>query len=284
MGRRSRITFGFEELLRQSCAPINMRAMFTKAIVRPPAPNFSEGLTTAGLGAPDYHLALEQHGVYCRALEACGMELIRLPADERYPDSCFVEDAAVIVDGRSAIITRPGAASRLGEVESIREVLVRILPSISEIRSPGTLDGGDVCDAGSHFFIGISERTNEHGARQLGEILARKGFTHELVDIRGIKGLLHLKSGIAYLGSNRLIMTEALANLKQFRRHELVRVDPGEEYSANCIEVNGLVLTAAWFAGLKAKLRDEMDYDAVSLDMSEFQKMDGGLSCLSLRW
>lgn len=279
-----------------------MRGLFTKAIVRPPAANFCEGLTTAALGVPDYHLALEQHEIYCRALESCGLELIKLPADERYPDSCFVEDAAVIIPnlktaikkqadedvrapgGQRALITRPGAVSRQGEVDTIREVLAPIFPSISEIQAAGTLDGGDVCDAGSHFFIGISERTNEHGARQLAKILASNGFTYDLVDIRGVNGLLHLKSGVACLGSSTLIVTEALANLKQFRRHDLIQVDPGEEYAANCIEVNGLVLVAAGYSYLKAKLRDELDFETVSLEMSEFQKMDGGLSCLSLRW
>ena len=261
-----------------------MRGMFTKAIVRPPAENFCDGLTTAQLGAPAYRLALEQHAIYCTALEQCGVELIRLEPDDRYPDSCFVEDAAIMIGGQSAIVTRPGAASRQGEVDSIRDLLSRIFPSIGEIRSPGTLDGGDICEAGTHFLIGISERTNEDGARQLAGLLGSRGFTHDLVDIRGIKGLLHLKSGVAYLGSHTLIVTEALANLKQFRGYDLIRVEPGEEYAANCIEVNGLVLMAAGYPRLKAKLRDELDYATVSLDMSEFEKMDGGLSCLSLRW
>jgi dimethylargininase len=271
--------------------------MFTKAIVRPPAANFSEGLTTAELGVPDYQLALEQHGYYCTALESCGIELIRLEPDERYPDSCFVEDAALIIQqvlktdegvrvpgDHSAIITRPGALSRRGEVESLRGQFSNLFSTIHEIRAPGTVDGGDVCEAGTHFFIGISERTNEDGARQLARLLAGSGFTHDVVDIRGISGLLHLKSGLASLGDGTLIVTEALANLKQFRGYNLIRVDAGEEYAANCIEVNGRVLMAAGFPRFEAKLRDELDYDTVSLDMSEFEKMDGGLSCLSLRW
>jgi dimethylargininase len=134
--------------------------------------------------------------------------LIRLEADERYPDSCFVEDAAVLSERQingaddgvrvpareSAIITRPGALSRRGEVESIRRELSRLFPSIDEIQSPGTLDGGDVCQAGTHFFIGISERTNREGARQFADMLARGGFTHCLVDTSEISGLLHLNS------------------------------------------------------------------------------------------
>jgi dimethylargininase len=278
--------------------------MFTKAIVRLPAPNFADGLTAAGLGPPDYDRALEQHAAYCAALEQCGLELIRLKADDRYPDSCFVEDAAIVFgalpDGRAtapdaadegvrvptiagAVITRPGALSRQGEVVSIREALSSIFPSIDEIRSPGTLDGGDICEAGTHFFIGISERTNEDGAWQLGQILASHGFTHSLVDTAGINGLLHLKSGVAYLGDNTLIVIEALAHRDEFRGYDLIHVDPGDEYAANCIEVNGRVLIAAGYPRFEAKLR-ALNYETMALEMSEFRKMDGGLSCLSLRW
>ena len=287
-----------------------MRGVFTRAIVRPPSRNFAAGLTTAGLGAPDYHLALEQHAIYCTALEQCGLQLIRLEADERYPDSCFVEDAAIVFDAlpdehptrdaragtplsrataphaarKQAILTRPGAPSRLGEVVSMRRELATFFPAIDDIRSPGTVDGGDICEAGTHFFIGLSERTNEEGARQLAEILAKHGCTSSVVDIRDVTGLLHLKSGLASLGNKTLVVIEALAKREEFRGYDLIPVEPGEEYAANCIEVNGLVLMAAGFPCLKTKLRDELDYATVSLDMSEFEKMDGGLSCLSLRW
>jgi dimethylargininase len=271
--------------------------MFTKAIVRSPAPNFSDGLTAAGLGVPNYHQALEQHAAYCAALESCGLELIRLAADERYPDSCFVEDAVLIM-GRQlkaadegvrvpstafAIITRPGALSRRGEVDSIRVELSHLFPSIDEIQSPGTLDGGDVCEAGTHFFIGISERTNEDGARQLGQLLSRYGFTHSLVDTGGTSGLLHLKSGVAHLEEKALIVTESLATRAEFSGYDLIQVDPGDEYAANCIAVNGRVLIAAGHPRLEVKLR-ALGYQTIALEMSEFQKMDGGLSCLSLRW
>lgn len=274
-----------------------MPDMFTKAIVRPPAANFCEGLTTAALGAPDYHRALEQHVAYCSALAQCGLELIKLEADERYPDSCFVEDAALIIGrqpnapdegvtvtgGQFAIIARPGALSRQGEIDSMREVLSRSFPSLSEIQSPGTLDGGDVCEAGTHFFIGISERTNEDGARQLAQILASNGFTYSLVNTRGISGLLHLKSGLACPGDNTLIVIRELAKRAEFRNYDLIQVDPGDEYAANCMAVNGRVLIAAAYPRFEAKLR-ALGYETIALEMSEFRKMDGGLSCLSLRW
>src|SRR5215204_1462109 len=137
--------------------------MFTKAIVRPPSANFASGVTSVDLGAPVFELALQQHEAYCRALQSCGLELIRLPPDDNYPDATFVEDTAILT-GRVAIITRPGAATRLGEIDGVGPVLHSHFDALHSIVEPGTLDGGDICEAGQHFFIGISHRTNEEGA------------------------------------------------------------------------------------------------------------------------
>ena len=256
--------------------------MFTRAIVRPPAPNFADGLTTADLGLPDYQRALKQHEDYCAALERCGLTLIRLAADPRYPDSTFVEDTAVLTDQR-AVLTRPGARSRTGEVANIRDALADFFSSPGEIQSPGTFDGGDVCEAGNHFFIGISERTNEAGAQQLAELLPPLGCTSSLIDIRSLRSILHLKSGLSSLGDNRLAVIEALANRSEFRGYDLVRVNDDEMYAANCIRVNDHVLVAAGSPALAGTLR-ELGYHTIELEVTEFQKMDGGLSCLSLRF
>jgi dimethylargininase len=253
-----------------------------RAIVRPPAGNFANGLTTARLGVPDLDSALAQHEKYCEALENCGLELMRLPADPLYPDSTFVEDTAVLTP-RMAVVTRPGAESREGEVNSMRAVLAQFFAELRSIEPPGTLDGGDVCEAEDHFFIGISHRTNEAGARQLAECLVEKGFTANLVDVRATPGILHLKSGIASLGGNRLAAIEALADREEFRGFEIVRVPPGEEYAANCVRANDTLLIPAGFPAIEAKLRG-LGYTAHALEMSEFRKMDGGLSCLSLRF
>jgi dimethylargininase len=193
------------------------------------------------------------------------------------------------------MLTRPGAASRVGEVESIAEVLSQFCSELHAIHPPGTLDGGDICEAGCeagcaaeheathHFFIGISQRTNEAGAQQLAAWLASYGFTSSFVDIRGVKNILHLKSGLAYLGDNRLVVIDALADYDEFRSRDLVRVPAGEEYAANCVRVNDRVLVAAGYPGFEGTLR-ELGYQTIALEMSEFQKMDGGLSCLSLRF
>jgi dimethylargininase len=261
---------------------LEVSTRFVRAIVRPPPPDFAEGLTTVDLGPPSYRLAFKQHEQYCRALERCGLALERLEPDPRYPDSTFVEDIAVLTS-RCAILTRPGAPSREGEVAGIEEVLARFYDPLLAIGSPGTLDGGDVCEASDHFFVGISARTNENGAGQLTRLLAEHGYTSSTVDIRGVSGILHLKSGLACLGQGRLVVVDALADRDCFRGYEIVTPESGEEYAANCVRVNDRVLTAAGFPSFNSRLL-ELGHDVVTLDLSEFQKMDGGLSCLSLRF
>ena len=256
--------------------------MFRRAIVRPPAPNFADGLTTVDLGVPDVAKALEEFEQYCEALAGCGLELVRLIADPRYPDSTFVEDTAILTEN-GAVLTRPGAPSREGEVAAIQEAVSWFFPQPARIEAPGTVDGGDICEAGNHFFIGLSERTNEEGARQLAAHLERLGSTSATVDIRGVEAILHLKSGIAALDGRRLVVIDALAADPAFRGYELLRVDPAENYAANCIRVNDTVLVAAGYPKFEASLR-ALGLTTLALDMSEFEKMDGGLSCLSLRF
>ncbi len=256
--------------------------MFTRAITRTPASNFADGLTTVDLGVPDYGKTVAQHKCYLDALKQCGLALTELTPDPRYPDSTFVEDTAIITE-HGAILTNPGAESRKGEADAIKATLKAVYPDLAEIVAPGTVDGGDICEAGTHFFIGISERTNEEGARRLSEWLSGQGCTSMCVDIRRTPGILHLKSSIAYLGDNRMVVIDALADHPAFRGYERVRVRPGEEYAANCVRVNDRVLLAAGFPAFEATIRS-LGYTPLVLDMSEFQKMDGGLSCLSLRF
>jgi dimethylargininase len=258
------------------------KIVFSRAIVRQPSANFAEGLTSVQLGKPLYERVLEQHEAYCAALEQCGLALVRLESDGRYPDSTFVEDTAVLA-GHCAVLTRPGAPTRSGEVTATAAALDAFFLRLDSIQEPGTLDGGDVCEARNHFFIGVSERTNEAGAQQLAGLLESCDYTSSFVDIRGIEAILHLKSGLAYLGDNRLVVTEGLANREEFRSYDLVRVQAGDEYAANCVHVNGHVLVAAGYQSFENILRG-FGYQTMALEMSEFQKMDGGLSCLSLRF
>ncbi len=254
--------------------------MFTEAIVRVPGRNFDQGLTTVQLGVPRFELVLTQHAEYCAALRGCGLNVTTLEADPDHPDSTFVEDTAVVTQ-RSAILTRPGARSREGEVTAMRPVLRGFFPALHEIEGPGTLDGGDICEAGEHFFLGVSLRTNEEGARQLAAYLASMGFTSEVIDVRGIQSILHLKSGVSYIGDNTVVVIEEMAGM--FSGYERIVVAREESYAANCVRVNDRVLVAAGYPRLGLELR-ERGFDPLELEMSEFQKMDGGLSCLSLRF
>jgi dimethylargininase len=255
---------------------------FSHAIVRPPPESFAGGLTTAADGPPDLGLALAQHGAYCQALSACGLEVIGLPADDRYPDSCFVEDTA-IVTARGVVLTRPGAPSRQGEVAAIEPALRERVVHLARIEAPATVDGGDVCDAGGHYLIGISARTSEAGARQLAGILEDWGYRASLVDLGGQPSLLHLKSGISYLGDGRMVATPAVAGHPALAGYDTIVTAPGEDYAANCVAINGRVLVAAGYPRLAAALA-AAGHNLLVLEMSEFRKMDGGLSCLSLRF
>jgi dimethylargininase len=256
--------------------------VFKRAIVRVPGSNFAQGLTTAHLGVPRYDQVLHQHARYCDALQDCGLTLTTLDADTDHPDSTFVEDTAVVT-ARSAVLTRPGARSREAEVMAMRPILRRFFSTTVEIEAPGTLDGGDICEAERHFLLGLSQRTNEEGARQLAAHLAREGYTSELVDVRGMNSILHLKSGISYLGDNTLVVMEEMAGHALFADYELIQVAEDESYAANCVRVNERVLVAAGYPRLTGELAAR-GFHPLELEMTEFQKMDGGLSCLSLRF
>ena len=254
----------------------------THALLRLPGENFAQGLTQAGEGAPDPELALEQHQRYCEALAACGLSLTVLPADPRHPDGCFVEDTALVTE-RGAIITRPGAPSRRGEVDVIASALCGLFPEIPRIVAPGTLDAGDVCEADGHFLIGLSARTNEPGAAQLAGHLADLGYRADIVDIRPHARLLHLKTGIAWLGDGRMLATDDLPRLPALAAYEILRVPDAERYAANALRVNDRVLVAAGYPATRAAI-ESLGFAVIELDVSEFRKLDGGLSCLSLRW
>jgi dimethylargininase len=259
-----------------------MCTRFSRAILRTPGRNFADGVTTSEAGAPDYALTLAQHGAYSQALRDLGLSIEILPPDPAYPDGTFVEDAALIVDG-CAIITRPGAASRAGETIAVASALQPHFADLERISAPGTVDGGDICESDAVVLIGVSERTNEAGARQLADMLSALGRSAELVDIRGVRGLLHLKTGIGYLGEGRLAIAPDVPVLPAFERFERVTLEPAEAFAANCVRINDKVLVAEGAPRFTEQL-DRLGLQPVILDMSEYRKMDGGLSCLSLRF
>ena len=253
--------------------------MFTKAIVRKPGRSFIRGLTTANLGSPDYNKALEQHAAYVEALVLCDLKVIVLEADENFPDSVFIEDT-VLLTPYCAIITNPGADSRKGETIGMKEVLSPYFEDIEEIKKPGTLDAGDVMVVEDHYYIGLSERTNLKGALQLIAILKNNGFTGTLVRLQEV---LHLKTGLSYLEEGNLLVCGEFISNPTFEEFIRIEVPSDEAYAANCIWVNNKVLIPSGHPITRGKIK-EAGYEIIELDMSEFQKLDGGLSCLSLRF
>ena len=251
--------------------------MFTTAIVRTPCPEIVSGLTNSNLGTIDYQKALNQHQKYIEALQSCDVEVNILDSDSDFPDSVFVEDTAICLDDY-AIITRPGAPSRRDETYGISNVLSLFLSKIDEIKSPGTLDGGDVLKVEDHYYIGLSERTNEKGADQLIRFLENQGKSASKLLVTKS---LHLKSSLSYLGNNNLLAYGKLAKNKAFKKLNVIEVAEEEAYAANAIQVNGKVILPAGYRDTKAKIK-ALGYKVKEVKVSEFQKVDGSVTCLSL--
>ena len=238
-----------------------------------------DGISNASLGLPDYQQALVQHADYVDALEECGLQVTVLPADENFPDSTFVEDPAVVTRN-CAILTNPGAPTRNLETRALSTALRKFYTEIETIGAPGTLEGGDVMMVGDHFYIGLSERTNVAGAEQLIAILEK----HEMhASIVALSEVLHLKTGLGYLEDNNLLACGEFLLKPEFQQFDLLPVEPDEAYAANSVWINGSVLVPAGFPKTSAMI-SSAGYLVREVDVSEFQKLDGGLSCLSLRF
>ncbi|MFK2825912.1 arginine deiminase family protein [Bacillus sp. B190/17] len=253
--------------------------MFKNVIVKTPGKSYVNGLTTSDLGTPDYGKLLEQHEAYVEALKQCGVEVTHLPASEEFPDSTFVEDTAVLTP-EFAVITNPGADSRNGEIKEMESVLKNFYEKFHYITAPGTLDGGDILQIEDHFYIGISERTNTEGARQLKEIFESEGYKATIIQL---KEFFHLKTGIAYLGDNVIVVAGEFIDHPDFAQYKQIKVTVEETYCANCIAVNDYVIIPKGYEDTKRQI-NEAGHKTIELDMSEVRKQDGGLSCLSLRF
>jgi dimethylargininase len=238
-----------------------------------------DGLSSAGLGKPDYEKALVQHTAYIDALKLCGLQVTILPPDNAYPDSTFVEDTALLTPA-CAVIMRPGAPSRRGETETIETALRQYYSNIERITDPGTADAGDIMMVGNHYYIGLSQRTNREGAEQIIAILNKYDMTGSTVLLRNA---LHLKSGAAYLENDFLVLAGEFVGRPEFAEYKLIPVHDDEIYAANCLWLNDTVLIASGYPKMKS-VAESCGYRTISLDMSEFRKLDGGLSCLSLRF
>lgn len=252
----------------------------TRILARRPASNFADGITTAShLGQPDYDKAIQQYDTYLQALRDCNLQVTVLPADNRYPDGHFVEDPVVIFRD-VAFMCRSGAEARQGEGDSLKPHLSDL--QIIEADAEARIDGGDVLICADRVLVGLSHRTNQAGVDVLRHAFQRVKPDIQ-VDAVPFDGLLHLKSGLTELAPNVLIRDPALHtgyDLSWANVHTLPR---DEGYAADVMPVNDTLFIAE---GYPTALEIAQNYynNIVELDMSEFQKMDGGLTCLSLRY
>ncbi|MDR1043415.1 MAG: N(G),N(G)-dimethylarginine dimethylaminohydrolase [Clostridiales Family XIII bacterium] len=256
--------------------------MFKNVIVRRPAKSLINGITSAPeLGKPDYGLAVKQHDAYIEALKKCGVEVTVLEANEDYPDSCFVEDTAVITR-KCAIISNPGALSRRGEAKEMLPTIKEFFTEdkIEYIESPGTLEGGDVMMVGDHFYVGKSARTNEEGIRQFIEILEKHGLSGSEVKLELV---LHLKTGVNYIENDNMLVSGEFVTKPDFVNYNRIEIPEDEAYAANCIWVNDRVIIPEGYPTVAKRVKDA-GYETIFVDTSEYKKLDGGLSCLSLRF
>jgi len=250
----------------------------TRAIARSPTSNAGDGQTSAGLGRPDTARMLAQHQAYIRILESLGLQVTVLEGDPNFPDGCFVEDTAVVTKN-VAVITRPGAPSRRGEETAIEPLLAESRP-IAHITAPGSVDGGDVVVMPDCVLIGLSERTNEEGARQLTEIMRTHGMP--CITLPAGDGL-HLKSSVNAIGDDRLLVTQEFRTCPELSPFDMIAIPADESYAGNSLWLNDHVLVPAGFPKSR-KLIEEMGVKTIESDVGEFRKMDGGLTCLSIRF
>ena len=253
---------------------------FSRALMRQPSANFADGETTAShLGRPDFDKALRQYETYVGALRDCGLAVTLLPADDRFPDGHFVEDPFVIFRDL-AFHCRSGAPSRQGEAESLKPHLagLKIVDPPPEAR----MDGGDVLFCADRVLVGLSARSNAAGFAALRRALqsVQADITVEPVPFSGV---LHLKSGLTELAPGVLIKDPALKTDFDLSWAEVITLPPHEGYAADVMPVNDTLFVAAHCPAAYEAASKRHDR-VIALDLGEFVKMDGGLTCLSLRY
>jgi dimethylargininase len=247
------------------------------AFVRPPGQSYSRAISSAGI-SPDVAQALNEHKEYCQALQAAGLEVERLPPLEQYPDSCFMQDPAVILAGQ-AVIGRLGAPSRAGEEQALADLLQNRFP-IQRISPPGTLEGGDVMIVPGKVIAGRSNRTNQSAIEQLKDFLAP--FDLPVISLPVI-GYLHLLTAITYLGENTLLAVDSYASHPIFAGFDVIIVPPEEAYAANALGVDKSVILPAGYSRVEKAVRAR-GFEVYPVPMSQFAAADGGITCLSLAW
>ena len=224
----------------------------------------------------DMDKARAQHRAYESALASLGARLVSLPAEPNLPDSMFVEDPAIVLD-ELAVIFPLGTESRRSEAQSLAQALSQFR-KLAHVTLPGTIEGGDVLRIGRKLFLGLTKRSNEEGIRQLRAILAPHGY--EVIAVP-VTGCLHLKSAVTHLGGNTLLANRSWFDSAPLAGYDWLDVDPAEPHAANALALNGSVLFPASFPRTRASI-EARGFRVLSLDISELQKAESGLTCSSL--
>ncbi len=245
-----------------------------RALVRPPSKNFSKALSEHPEATSiNFQKARQQHEAYCEALQTAGLAVEVLEPLDAFPDSVFIEDNAVILNGR-AVLCSMKEASRKNEVAFLADTLQSRLP-VLRLQAPVFIDGGDVLQTENAVFVGLSQRTSAEA------IEALQSLTPKQVIPVTVKQGLHLKTSVSTLGDNLLVINPSHIETEPFRELEWIEVNEDEAYAANCLAVGNNVLLPAGFPKLEQRIQAH-GFSTVPVEMSEFQKADGGVTCLSL--
>lgn len=247
------------------------------AVVRP-VPDSYDHCVRTNTEKIDVALAKAQHREYCNTLQELGLKLVWIKGDNTLSDSCFVEDTAITV-GEKAIICNMKIKSRAKEVVEVARVLEK-LKETHYVKPPATIDGGDVLKVEDKILVGLSARTNLQAVRQLEKILENDSL--QVVPVK-IQNVLHLKSACTYLGSNCVIFSKGCFDPEILRDYEKVVVPRGEEYVADCLAINGVVLMAKGYPKSR-RLLEKRGFLVKDLEISEFRKGEGALTCMSVIW
>lgn len=253
---------------------------FTHAITRLPSDSVANGLRATDTGDPSGAKFREEHALYVKALQEAGLTVDVLPSLEDFPDSCFVEDPAFCLP-EGAIQLRPGAASRAGEGAQICPALAARFDEVVELPEDGHVDGGDVLMLDDIILIGLSARTDKKGAAAFRDILSNLGYSAEIWETPD--GVLHFKTACSTLGDDVILATSVMAESGFFGDREVIFVPDGEEYAANVIRINDVVLVPEGYPKTRAAI-EAAGFSTVAVPTHEARKVDGGLSCLSLRF
>jgi dimethylargininase len=253
---------------------------FTHAITRRPAASITDGLRAVDTGTPDLATMQAHHAAYIAALRATGATVVELPPLSAYPDSVFVEDTALCLP-EGAIVMRPGAPTRLGEAAEMEPYLRALYSTVNRISGPGTIEGGDILVTGREILVGRSARTDAAGIAELRAIVTRWG--HTLREVHTPPGVLHFKTDCSLLDGETILSTERLSASGCFAGYRVIHTAPGEDAAANAIRFNDTVLMAEGFPATRDRLR-AAGYSVTEIGNSECAKLDGGMSCLSLRF